>query len=177
MHALASVMDWVLGHPIEETFQRWLPTCWVCHVRFMTKKCLALASIIIYFGQQPRFRLFWEFKFRESLVGFLWRLLATEGIWCLPDSGFLHSWEDSLSWYELLSTLVAFKDEFLVWWKILAMMGYLWKVLIRTLSVPGVGKSSLWRRVSCDWDPWSAASFLALTSDEVLVGGPGNRAS
>lgn len=33
--------------------------------------------------------------------------------------------------------------EFLVRWEILVVMGYLWKGLIRALSVSGVGRSSL----------------------------------
>lgn len=71
-----------------------------------------------------------------------WRYLVSPRLW--TPAFLVVSLEDPfLSWCELLSTLQAFEDEFLVWLKILAVMGYFWKVLIRTLSVSGVGTSSL----------------------------------
>lgn len=49
-----------------------------------------------------------------------------------------------------LSAFQDFEDEFLVWWKSLAVIGYFWKLLIRALSVSGMGRSSfkgfLWLR-------------------------------
>lgn len=85
--------------------------------------------------------------FVETLTN--WRYLVSPRPWSHAFLGV--SMEDPfLLLCELLSTPQAFEDEFLVWLKILALMGYFWKVLIRILSVSGMGRSPyrvfLWLR-------------------------------
>ena len=46
---LVSVIDRVLGHPVEKTFKGWLLSSWVCHVWLMPRKYLALPFVIFDF--------------------------------------------------------------------------------------------------------------------------------